>query len=70
MTADRPKLASISAGNAAVYQGDSKVGTAHFTNVVTKRGSKGAEMFFASVVLNDGTITLQARRQGPRMLRS
>ena len=60
--ANRPKLASISSGNAAVYQGGQRVGTAHFANIVTKR--RFGELFLATVVLNDGTLTLQGAGQG------
>jgi hypothetical protein len=56
---NRPKLGAVSAGSGAVYQNGARVGTAHFTNVIAKRGRNGAEMFFATVLLSDGTITLQ-----------
>lgn len=61
---DKPRLGNVSAGSATVYQGGSKVGTAQFTNVITKRGTNGREMFFASVILNDGTFTLQGASLG------
>jgi hypothetical protein len=56
---DNPKLASVTAGNGAVLQDGANVGVAHFSNVTTKRGRDGAEMFFATVVFRDGTVTLQ-----------
>ena len=61
---NRPRLGSVSAGHATVYQGGSRVGTAQFSNVITKRGRNGSEMFFASVILADGTITVQGASLG------
>ena len=56
---NNPRLGAVSAGSAAVFQGGARVGTAHFANVISKRGRNGAEMSFVTVLLNDGTITLQ-----------
>ena len=56
---NNPRLGAVSAGSGAVLQGNARVGTAHFTNVISKRGGNGAEMFFASLLLNDGTVTVQ-----------
>jgi hypothetical protein len=61
-----PRIAGISGGNGPVFQGDQRVGRAHFTNVVTQRGRRntGGELFLATVVLTDGTLTLQGASQG------
>lgn len=61
-----PRIASLAAGNALVFQGDQRVGRAHFSNVVTQRGRRGTggELFVGTVVLTDGTLTLQGASQG------
>jgi hypothetical protein len=55
----KAKLGSVVGGNARVAQGGKKVGTAYFSNVITKTGKRGQGLFFATVVLADGTVTLQ-----------
>jgi hypothetical protein len=47
------------AGNGTVHQGGDRIGRAHFTNIVTERGRNADNMFLATFVLEDGTITLQ-----------
>ena len=61
-----PRLASIAAGNGTVFRGTRRVGRAHFSNIVTQRGRRasGGALFFATVVLDDGTLTLQGASQG------
>ncbi|CAA9512580.1 MAG: hypothetical protein AVDCRST_MAG13-2882 [uncultured Solirubrobacteraceae bacterium] len=59
-----PRLGSLSAGTGTVYEGTTRVGTAHFTNIITKRGRSGGEIFLATVLLGDGTITLQGASAG------
>ena len=59
-----PRLASMAAGYGTVYQGTQRVGTAHFSNVITKRGRNGGELFFGSLLLNDGSITAQGAQAG------
>ncbi len=61
-----PRLASIGAGNGAVFQGSQRVGRAHFANIVTQRGRRhsGGDLFLATLILNDGTITIQGGSQG------
>jgi hypothetical protein len=54
-----PRLGSLFSGSGAVFQGDARVGRAHFTNIVTQRGRNADNLFLATFVLNDGTITLQ-----------
>lgn len=55
----RPRIGGLFAGNGAVFQGNTRVGTAHFTNVVTKRGANADSLFLASADLGDGSVTLQ-----------
>ena len=59
-----PRLASLVAGTGAVYEGGTRVGTAHYSNTITRRGRNGGELFLASLILDDGTITLQGAAQG------
>ena len=54
-----PRIASLAAGNGAVFQGNARVGRAHFTNIITQRGRNSDSLFLATIVLGDGTITLQ-----------
>jgi hypothetical protein len=63
---DNPRIASLSGGNGTVFQGDQRVGRAHFANVITQRGRRnsGGELFLATVVFSDGTLTLQGASQG------
>ena len=63
---DNPRMGGLAAGNGTVFEGDERVGRAHFANVVTQRGRRntGGELFFATVVLRDGTLTLQGASQG------
>jgi len=56
---ESPRIASVAGGNGAIYVDDRKVGTAYFSNVVAKRGKSGADLFNATLVFSDGTITLQ-----------
>jgi hypothetical protein len=65
----RPPIASVAAGNAAVYEGETRVGRAHYTLIITRRptNSRGAnygEQFTGTLVLDDGTITLQGAVEG------
>lgn len=50
----------------APYQDNERVGLALLTNIVTQRGRRhtGGESFLATVVLRDGTLTLQGASQG------
>jgi len=61
-----PRVGSLSGGSGAVFQGGRRVGTAHFTNIVTQRmrRNSGGELFLATVVLPDGTLTAQGANQG------
>ena len=63
---DNPRLAGIGAGSGTVFEDGQRVGRAHFANIVTQRGRRhtGGELFLATVVLRDGTITLQGASQG------
>ena len=54
-----PRIGSLFAGSGALYQGETRVGTAHFTNVVTQRGRNADGLFLASARLADGSISLQ-----------
>ncbi len=54
-----PRLASLFAGNGRVFQDDERVGRAHFTNIVTQRGRNADNLFLATIVLEDGSISLQ-----------
>lgn len=54
-----PRFGSLFSGSGAIYQGETRVGTAHFTNVVTQRGRNADNLFLASARLADGTISLQ-----------
>ncbi len=56
---ENPRLGGLLAGSGAVFQGNERVGRAHFTNVVTQRGRNADSLFLATVVLGDGSITLQ-----------
>jgi hypothetical protein len=58
------RLASVSAGSGTVFQGTQRVGTAHFSTVVTRVGRNGGELFFASLLLNNGSITVQGAQAG------
>jgi hypothetical protein len=58
-------LGSLIAGRAVVFQGDRRVGTAHFANLRTQRGrDAGGDIFLSTMVLNDGTLTLQGATVG------
>ncbi len=59
-----PRLGSITAGTGTVHDGSRRIGTAHFSNIITKRGRSGGEMFLATIILNDGTVTLQGATAG------
>ena len=59
-----PRLGSLSAGVARLYDGTERAGTAHFANIITQRGRSGGELFFATLVLGDGTVTLQGASAG------
>lgn len=63
---ENPRLAGVSAGNGAVYQDNRRVGRVHVANIVTMRGreNSGGELFLATVVLRDGTLTLQGASAG------
>ncbi len=63
---NNPRIGSLSGGNGTVYQGDQRVGRAHFADLVTQRGQRnsGGQLFLATVVLSDGTLTLQGVSQG------
>jgi len=63
---ENPRLAGVAAGSGRVYEGDRRVGRAHFANIVTQRGRRGTggDLFLATVVLRDGTLTLQGASQG------
>ena len=54
-----PRFGSLYSGSGAVFQGDARVGRVHFTNIVTQRGRNADNLFFATFVLDDGSITLQ-----------
>ena len=56
-----PRVASVAAGSGALFQGDERVGRAHFSNIVTRRGrgANAADLFFATAVFEDGTLTVQ-----------
>src|SRR3712207_2935344 len=65
----RPRIGSLSGGSGAVFQGAQRAGRAHFTNIITqratnRRGANFGELFLATVVLNDGTLTLQGAGTG------
>jgi hypothetical protein len=66
MRDENPRIGGIAGGNGTVYQGNQRVGRAHFVNVITQRGRRnsGGELFLATVVLSDGTLTLQGASQG------
>jgi hypothetical protein len=60
----RPPLASLAAGNFAAYEGETRVGRLHYTLIITRRptnnrGANFGEQFIQTLVLNDGTITMQ-----------
>ena len=61
-----PRIGSLSGGSGPVYQGEQRVGRAHFANVISQRGRRnsGGELFLATLVLSDGTLTLQGAAQG------
>ena len=61
-----PRIAGVSAGNASIFQGNARVGRGHFASVVTQRGRRntGGELFIATLVLRDGTLTIQGASQG------
>jgi hypothetical protein len=60
-----PRIGGLSGGNGPVFQAGQRVGRAHFANIVTQRGrNSGGELFLATVVLRDGTLTLQGASQG------
>ena len=63
---DNPRMGGLTGGNAPVYLDNQRVGRAHFTNIITQRGRRhtGGELFLATVVLRDGTLTLQGASQG------
>jgi hypothetical protein len=63
---DNPRLASLSGANGPVFQDGRRVGRVHFANIVTQRGrnNTGSQLFLATVVLNDGTLTLQGAESG------
>jgi hypothetical protein len=54
-----PRIGSLAGGSGGVFQGNTRVGTAHFTNIVTQRGRNADSLFLATAVLGDGTIALQ-----------
>jgi len=65
----RPPFASINAGNGVVYEGETRVGRLHFTLIITRRatnnrGANFGEQFTGTLVLDDGTITLQGAVEG------
>jgi hypothetical protein len=62
--ARRPGLGSLTSGSGTVFQGDQRVGTAHFSSVLTQRGRNGGELFFASLILNDGSVNVQGAQAG------
>ena len=49
-----------------MFEGNRRVGSAHFSNIVTQRGRRGngSELFLATIVLGDGTLTLQGASEG------
>lgn len=61
-----PRIAGIGAGNGTVFEGNERVGRAHFANIITQRGRRhtGGQLFLATLVLKDGTLTLQGASQG------
>lgn len=63
---NNPRIASIGAGHGTVFEGNKRVGRAHFANIITQRGRRhtGGQLFLATVVLKDGTLTLQGASQG------
>ena len=62
----RPRVGSIVGGSAGMFQGDERVGRAHFTNIVTQRGrgANSGQLFLATLVLEDGTLTVQGATVG------
>ena len=63
---DNPRIGSLAGGNGLVYQDNVRVGRAHSASIITQRGRRhtGGELFLATVVVGDGTVTLQGARQG------
>ncbi len=60
-----PRVGSIAAGTVAVFQGDERVGRAYSTNVITRRArGRTSDLFLATFVLRDGTLTLQGATEG------
>ncbi len=64
----RPPIASVSGGTGPLYEGDTRVGRIHFTYMITRRatnnrGANFGQHFTGTLVLNDGTITLQGVEQ-------
>ena len=62
---ERPRVGSLVGGSGALFQGDERVGQAHFMNIVSRRGGANmGELFFAALALEDGTITIQGVTSG------
>ncbi len=61
-----PMIGGLAGGNATLFQGTQRVGRAHFANIITQRGrrSTAGELFLATLVLRDGTLTIQGASQG------
>ncbi len=60
-----PQVGSIAGGTGAVFQGDRRIGRAYSGNLITRRArGRSSDLFVATFVLRDGTLTLQGATEG------